>query len=115
MPLTVLGYKRCILGRYTEAHFGFAGQLRVHLWRRLVDSPIHHSSLSFWSNTEALAAFYRLLGARVGRNTWLTSSFHAVDYDTLEFGDLVTMGGNCQGGGAWACRIDAVWRAGTAT
>eukprot|EP00798_Chlamydomonas_sp_ICE-L_P001269 gene1269-32617_t len=94
MFLVVIASKWMIVGRFAP---GCRDRLlwdkRVHVYKRLMDSPLFQLGARVWSGTFVIKFLYQALGATVGSNAWI-SFVTILETDLLIVGNDVSIGGN---------------------
>ncbi|KAJ5261005.1 NRPS-like protein biosynthetic cluster [Penicillium angulare] len=102
LPLCGITFKWLVIGRYKEGISPMWGPYHTRWW--LTQKALQVCGKGMFSHFDwSRALFYRLLGAKIGKNVSITKTAKLGEYDLIEIGDNVILD-NCQ------CRPFAVER-----
>jgi len=73
-----------------------SGRFRYWVWSRLLGSPLYLGTLIPFSFTPVVPWYFRLLGAKIGKNVWMVPPNSLAEFDLLHISD------NCFSGGDYA-------------
>ncbi|KAJ6485740.1 acetyl-CoA synthetase-like protein [Mycena sanguinolenta] len=91
-PITAILFKWLVIGRYKPGTYRMWSLYHLQWW--LVDQSLHIAGRGIFSAHPTLEIlYYRLLGARIGRNVRISKDTRLSEYDLLTFQD--------------GCRVDA--------
>lgn len=65
-------------------------RIRIHMWRTLLRGPFT-SLTHMWTSTEVYNAWMRALGAKIGRQCWLSEFFRCSEFEMYEVGDTASV------------------------
>lgn len=85
--------KWLLVGRITAAKMETAGlwtHFRLHIWRSLVRGPFV-SVTYLWTSTEVFNIWLRAMGAKIGRQCWLSEQFACSEFELYEVGDTASV------------------------
>ncbi|TID27890.1 putative peroxisomal-coenzyme a synthetase [Venturia nashicola] len=90
MPMFSIFAKWVIIGRYKEGLYPMWSSYHSRWW--IVQKAIHIFGMGMFEHTNwSRVLFYRLLGAKIGKNVTIEPSTILGEYDLLEFGDNVEL------------------------
>ncbi|KAE9981906.1 putative NRPS-like protein biosynthetic cluster [Venturia inaequalis] len=90
MPMFSIFAKWVIIGRYKEGLYPMWSSYHNRCW--IVQKAIHIFGMGMFKHTNwSRVLFYRLLGAKIGKNVTIEPSTILGEYDLLEFGDNVEL------------------------
>lgn len=85
--------KWVLIGRFTpekSMRKDLFWRFRYHLWKAILEQP--YSKVAFtWTSTEVFNLWMRALGARVGRQAWLSEKLRCSEFDLITIGDYVSI------------------------
>lgn len=89
-PILGITFKWLVIGRYHEGIYPMWGPYHTRWW--LVQKALQVCGKGFFKNYNwSRVLFYRLLGAKIGKNVTLVPSAKLGEYDLIEIGDNVTL------------------------
>lgn len=90
MPMFSIFAKWVIIGRYEEGLYPMWSSYHNRWW--IVQKAIHIFGMGIFQHTNwSRVLFYRLLGAKIGKNVKIEPNTILGEYDLLEFGDNVEL------------------------
>lgn len=90
MPMFSIFAKWVIIGRYKEGIYPMWSSYHNRWW--IVQKAIHIFGMGMFKHTNwSRVLFYRLLGAKIGKNVTIEPSTVLGEYDLLDFGDNVEL------------------------
>ncbi len=98
--------KWALVGRLSPAKLKGGGhsrlfRLRLHLWRSLLELP-YIKTTWMWTATEVFNTWLRALGAKVGRQAWLSEKLRLSEHDLFEVsGPMFVTRAACACDGRW--------------
>ncbi|KAI9209506.1 AMP-dependent synthetase and ligase [Polychytrium aggregatum] len=86
MPLVAIIFKWIVIGRYKAGSYPLWGQYYIRWW--LVDQVLHLTGRGVYGSSPTLLRnYYRLLGARIGRNATVDTATNIGEFDLIDIGD----------------------------
>lgn len=70
------------------------GRFRFWVWSRLLGSPLYLGTLFPFSFTPIVPWYFRLLGAKIGKNVWMVPPNSLAEFDLLNIADNCFSGGD---------------------
>ena len=69
---------------------GLWTHFRLHIWRSLVRGPFVGVTY-LWTSTEVFNMWLRAMGAKIGRQCWLSEQFACSEFELYEVGDTASV------------------------
>ncbi len=88
LSLFAVALKWMVIGRIKEGKYKLWGSYYFRFW--LVDKVVHICPLIYFTGTPLMNVFLRLLGAKIGKNTYVNTSSVSV-YDLTNVGENVSI------------------------
>ena len=88
LSLFAVGFKWAVLGKVKAGKYKLWGSYYFRFW--IVDKVINIAPITYFSGTSLMNIFLRLLGAKIGKNTYINTSAISI-YDLLKLGDNVSI------------------------
>ena len=88
LSLFAVGFKWAILGKVKPGKYKLWGLYYFRFW--IVDKVINIAPITYFSGTSLMNIFLRLLGAKIGKNTYINTSAISI-YDLLKIGNNVSV------------------------
>jgi acetyltransferase-like isoleucine patch superfamily enzyme/acyl carrier protein len=89
-PFCGIMFKWLVIGRYQEGMYPMWGPYHTRWW--LTQKALQVCGKGFFNNYNwSRILFYRLLGAKIGKNVTIVPSAKLGEYDLIEIGDNVTL------------------------
>ena len=88
LSVFAIGFKWAVLGKIKAGKYRLWGSYYFKFW--IVDKVINICPITYFTGTSILNAFLRLLGAKVGKNTYIDTSAIS-SFDLLTVGDNVSI------------------------
>jgi len=83
-----IGFKWVVIGRFKPGKYKLWGSYYFRFW--LVDKVISICPTTYFTGTYVINIFYRLLGAKIGKNTYINTSAISM-FDLLNIGNNVSI------------------------
>ena len=83
-----IGFKWVVLGKIKAGKYKLWGSYYFRFW--IVDKVIAICPTTYFTGTYVINVFYRLLGAKIGKNTYINTSAVSI-FDLLSVGDNVSI------------------------
>jgi acyl-CoA synthetase (AMP-forming)/AMP-acid ligase II/acetyltransferase-like isoleucine patch superfamily enzyme/acyl carrier protein len=89
-PILAITFKWLVIGRYKEGMYPMWGPYHTRWW--LTQKALQVCGKGLFNNYNwSRILFYRLLGAKIGRNVTMSASAKLGEYDLIEIGDNVVL------------------------
>ena len=88
LSLFAIGFKWMVIGRIKPGKYKLWGSYYFRFW--IVDKVINICPITYFTGTNLMNTFLRLLGARVGKNSYINTSAISA-FDLLTVGDNVSI------------------------
>ena len=88
LTLFAIGFKWAVIGRIKPGRYNLWGSYYFRFW--IVDKVINICPITYFTGTNLMNTFLRLVGAKVGKNTYINTSAISA-FDLLTVGDNVSI------------------------
>jgi non-ribosomal peptide synthetase-like protein len=88
LSVFAIGFKWAVIGHIKPGKYKLWGSYYFRFW--IVDKVINICPITYFTGTNLMNVFLRLLGAKVGKNTYINTSAISV-YDLFTVGDYVSI------------------------
>jgi len=88
LSLFAIGFKWVVIGRFKPGKYKLWGSYYFRFW--IVDKVINICPVVYFTGTNIMNIFLRLLGAKVGKNSYINTSAISI-FDLLNVGDNVSI------------------------